>query len=119
MEGTAAGFTSSTLSRSSTVEEGDFLEGAEAKLKLIQKSSKAAVWRTKFALLGLSLFFFLSATAFDVSNAKCTNAKDNIDVGHGQSAVLAHFAVVPGLFLQREGPGSEPGNSLECPDGHV
>ena len=32
MEGTAAGVTSSTLSRSSTVEEGDFLEGAEAKL---------------------------------------------------------------------------------------
>ena len=25
----------------------------------------------------------------------------------------------PGLFLQREGPGSEPGNSLVCPDGHV
>ena len=23
----------------------------------------------------------------------------------------------PGLFLQREGPGSEPGNSLVCPDG--
>ena len=62
MEGTAAGVTSSTLSRSSTVEEGDFLEGAEAKLKLIQKSSKAAVWRTKFALLGLSLFFFFCAT---------------------------------------------------------
>ena len=25
----------------------------------------------------------------------------------------------PGLFLQREGPGSEPGNSLVRPDGHV
>ena len=25
----------------------------------------------------------------------------------------------PGLFLQREGPGSEPGNSLVYPDGHV
>ena len=25
----------------------------------------------------------------------------------------------PGLFLQREGPGSEPGNSLVHPDGHV
>ena len=23
----------------------------------------------------------------------------------------------PGLFLRREGPGSEPGNSLVCPDG--
>ena len=22
----------------------------------------------------------------------------------------------PGLFFQREGPGSEPGNSLLCPD---
>ena len=25
----------------------------------------------------------------------------------------------PGLFLQREGPGSEPGNSLVRPDGHM
>ena len=25
----------------------------------------------------------------------------------------------PGLFSQREGPVSEPGNSLVCPDGHV
>ena len=25
----------------------------------------------------------------------------------------------PGLFLQREEPGSEPGNSLVHPDGHV
>ena len=24
--------------------------------------------------------------------------------------------VRPGLFFQREGPGSEPGNSLLCPD---
>ena len=24
-----------------------------------------------------------------------------------------------GLFLQREGPGSEPGNSLLCPDGSL
>ena len=27
--------------------------------------------------------------------------------------------VSPGLFSQREGPGSEPGNSLVRPDGHV
>ena len=28
-----------------------------------------------------------------------------------------HMTIVrPGLFLQREGPGSEPGNSLVCPD---
>ena len=49
MEGTAAGVTSSTLSRSSTVEEGDFLEGAEAKLKahLLIHSSVA---RAKYAL---------------------------------------------------------------------
>ena len=25
----------------------------------------------------------------------------------------------PGLFSQREGPGSEPGNSLVRPDGHA
>ena len=25
----------------------------------------------------------------------------------------------PGLFLQREEPGSEPGNSLVRPDGHM
>ena len=27
--------------------------------------------------------------------------------------------VRPGLFFQRERPGSEPGNSLLCPDGSL
>ena len=36
---------------------------------------------------------------------------------HAGAMYMTMTTVRPGLFFQREGPGSEPGNSLGCPDG--
>ena len=35
---------------------------------------------------------------------------------HAGAMYMTMTIVRPGLFFQREGPGSEPGNSLLCPD---
>ena len=35
---------------------------------------------------------------------------------HAGAMCMTKTMMRPGLFLQREGPGSEPGNSLVCPD---
>ena len=35
---------------------------------------------------------------------------------HAGAMNVCMTIVRPGLFFQREGPGSEPGNSLLCPD---
>ena len=35
---------------------------------------------------------------------------------HAGAMYMAMNMMRPGLFFQREGPGSEPGNSLLCPD---
>ena len=35
---------------------------------------------------------------------------------HAGAMHMTMTIVRPGLFFQREGPGSEPGNSLLCPD---
>ena len=35
---------------------------------------------------------------------------------HANAMYMTMTIVRPGLFFQREGPGSEPGNSLWCPD---
>ena len=38
---------------------------------------------------------------------------------HAGAMYLTMTMMRPGLFLQREEPGSEPGNSLVHPDGHM
>ena len=35
---------------------------------------------------------------------------------HAGAMYMTMTMMRPGLFFQREGPGSEPGNSLVCPD---
>ena len=35
---------------------------------------------------------------------------------HAGAMYMTMTMMRPGLFFQREGPGSEPGNSLFCPD---
>ena len=35
---------------------------------------------------------------------------------HAGAMYMTMTVMRPGLFFQREGPGSEPGNSLVCPD---
>ena len=38
---------------------------------------------------------------------------------HSTTMYVTKTMMRPGLFLQREEPGSEPGNSLVRPDGHM
>ena len=38
---------------------------------------------------------------------------------HAGAMYVTMIMMRPGLFLQREEPGSEPGNSLVRPDGHM
>ena len=79
------------------------------------------MWARRHSLAKALIAINIMVAASTYTHKKCRNGVRThlvTAISSAISAVLVNSAS-PGLFLQPEGPGSEPGNSLVRPDGHM